>query len=530
MKEASRIGRFQAKQNELKNLSNFVNYTPEQIDEARKIAKTLPNEKKEKNNFISSIREFKEMEQNKKGYKAWLKQRDLKEIENLKNRELTPEQIKKGNEEKEIIVDTVKEINIKAEEYSENLENAYDTLQGLTWLLAIPVGILTNKVLKLFKVPTKSTAAISIALPTLLSLIIGFKGTADQKEASRVGRYHARKDLLKNPSRLLAYTDEQMESAKDIKAPVQKRGFFNKLGQSFKFLRTYGKDKREYKEYKKTTELESKKLQKAFKQIEISDEQKIEAERLQKNVYRAFDEVDEMSQKYSEDIEAGCEIAKQGLSTAWSVATIFGTAATILGITKGKIRLIKPANKLVNFIFDKNSSLRKTFNELTKTVTSKGRETSSKFQRAIIKNNLTHFLEKSENSEIKNSVQNFLQEIGKVSGEVIIRPSQEAGIPVIRQLTRRDHEDGQVIPVLPQGAGELISVHDRHHDIQHHQIHVLGVHEAERFLTVGGFRNGIAFRFQHRAHQAAGILVIIYYKDIEHRYLLCRETPAPGIL
>ncbi|MCQ2753679.1 MAG: hypothetical protein MJ231_01375 [bacterium] len=418
-KEASRIGRFQAKQNELKDISNFVNYTPEQIEEAHKIAKTLPNEKKEKNNLASSIREFKEMEQNKREYKAWLNQRDPKEIENLKNRELTAEQIKKGNEEKEIIVDTVKEINIKAEEYSENLENAYDTLKSLTWLLVIPVGILTNKILKLFKASRKVTAAVSIALPTILPLIIGFKGTVDQKEASRVGRYHARKDLLKNPTRLLAFTDEQMESAKDIKAPVQKSGFFNKLGQSFKFLKTYGKDKREYKEYKKTIELENKKLQKAFKQIEISDKQKVEAENLQKNVYRAFDEVDEMSQKYSEDIEAGCEIAKEGLSTAWSLATIFGSAAAILGITKGKIRLIKPTNKLVNFIFDKNSSLRKTFNELTKTVTSKGKETSSEFQRAIIKKNMTKYLEKPENAEIKNSVQNLVKEIGKVSGEVI---------------------------------------------------------------------------------------------------------------
>lgn len=38
-KEASRIGRYQAKQNELKGLESFVVYTPEQIEKQKKLQK-----------------------------------------------------------------------------------------------------------------------------------------------------------------------------------------------------------------------------------------------------------------------------------------------------------------------------------------------------------------------------------------------------------------------------------------------------------------------------------------------------------
>ncbi len=41
-KEASRIGRFQAKENELKDVKNFVMYTPEQIKAAEERAKDFP--------------------------------------------------------------------------------------------------------------------------------------------------------------------------------------------------------------------------------------------------------------------------------------------------------------------------------------------------------------------------------------------------------------------------------------------------------------------------------------------------------
>ena len=308
-KEASRIGRFQAKQNELKGLENFVIYTPEQLYEAKKIAFDIPDEK-ERNSIFKMISELRGIARDKKAYERWLAEKDPNEIEKLKSVNLSPKQLEKARENQELIVDTVKEINIKAEEYSENVENAFDTLGTLSWLIAIPFGMGINQILKLAKTSPKVRALVSTLVPTFTALWIQTRGTIEEKEASRNGRYKARQDILKNPARLLAFSDEEMKSAAHIKAEPQKQSFFEKLGGSFAFLKSYFKDKAEYTEYKKTTRKENEKLQKAFKQIEITDEQKAEAGQLQKNVFRAFDEIDEMSQRYSEDIEAGSEIFK----------------------------------------------------------------------------------------------------------------------------------------------------------------------------------------------------------------------------
>ena len=243
-KEASRIGRFQAKQNELKDVENFIIYTPEQIEKAKEIASNIPDTK-EKNNLSKIFSELKELEQDKSKYKAWLAQKDSDEIEKFKSVKLTEEQLKKGREEQELIINIVKDVNIKAEEYSENVENSYDTIGTLSWLIAIPVGFAVNKLLKLTRTNKKARAVISTMIPILIPLVIQTQSTVEEKNASRIGRYQARKDLLAHPERLIAFSDEEMEKASHIKAEPQKKSFFQKLGGSFSFLFFYLKDKKE---------------------------------------------------------------------------------------------------------------------------------------------------------------------------------------------------------------------------------------------------------------------------------------------
>lgn len=100
-------------------------------------------------------------------------------------------------------------------------------------LLAIPLGFGINKLLKAFKVSPKANKIVSIAVPVLTSLGISMTGTVEQKTASRIGRYKARQDIMKNPARLMAYSDEDMKKAENIKADKQKQGFFEKLGRQF---------------------------------------------------------------------------------------------------------------------------------------------------------------------------------------------------------------------------------------------------------------------------------------------------------
>lgn len=399
-KEASRIGRYQAKQNELKNIENFVVYTPEQIEKAKEIAKNIPDEK-EKNSISKMIKELKDVQKDKKAYKEWLKTKDPNEIEKLKNLNFTQEQLEKGREDKELIVDAVKEINIKAEEYSENVENSFDTLQTLSWLIAVPVGLGINKIMKAFKATPKVKNAVSISIPILTPIFIALFGTLEEKKASRVGRFKAREDLLKNPARLMSYTDSEMEKAKDIKAPEQKQSFVQKIGDSFAFLSKYYKDKSKYNKYKKTTQKENEKLQKALKEVEITDTQRQEAKTLQKNVFRAFDEVDEMSQRYSEDVEAGCEIAKEVGGTAWALGSLAGSVLFAVSIAKGKFPIAKITNKLANMTFDAKSPLKKAVNNVYDVLKTKDKKTVQDFQKNLVKGNLKYFYLDPKNADIQ---------------------------------------------------------------------------------------------------------------------------------
>ena len=424
-KEASRIGRFQARKNELKGLENFVEYTPEQIKQAQEIAKKIPD-KNEKKGLAQAFEQFREMNKEKSNYHAWQRNKDPKEIEKLKNIELSDEELKKANENKELITNTVSEINIRAEEYSENLENAFDTFGTLSFLVAAPLGFGINSILNKFKVSKKANLITSILVPALTTLFIQMAGTIEQKEASRIGRHQARKDLLKNPARLMSFTKEEMDLAKNVNAPEQKIGLFKKIGKSFAFLKDYYKDKKEYKNYKENTQKQKEKLQEAFKHVQISEEQKRDAKLLQTNVFRAFDEVDEMSQRYSEDIEATTEVAKETVSTAWGFISGAALAALALWIKKGKISLAKPVKWLSNITFNQNSSLGNSIKRLCDTLQKGKKGSAGEFQNALLsKNKISTFLEKAENAEIKTAYQEVVSEVNKIANSGIAEISNK---------------------------------------------------------------------------------------------------------
>ncbi len=439
-KNASRIGRYQAKQNELQDLKNFVVYTPEQLEKAEEIARKIPDEK-ERNSISKIIKELKDVSKDKKAYKKWLANKDPKEIEKLKSVNLTPEELQRANEDRELIVDAVKEINIKAEEYSENIENAFDTFSTLSWLAAAPLGFGLNKLLKLFNVSRKMRRPISWLVPVITSLTIQLSGTIQQKKGSRVGRYKARQDLLKNPARLMAYTDEDMEKAKDVKAPKQKISLLKKIGNSFIFIKQYIKDSKEYKKYKRTTEKENEKIYKAFKEIKISEAQKEEAKALQKNIFRAFDEIDEFSQRYSEDTEAACDIAKQTGSTLWSIGSLVGMTLLGLSVAKGKFPITKLVNKLTNLTFDKNSSIRVSVNNLHNILKAQGKANTKEFQKSLVTGKMGNYLSKPENKAVKDAISSLKEEFAKISTGSIsqIKKGDKKNLSSILSVMFKEH-------------------------------------------------------------------------------------------
>jgi len=364
-KEASRLGRFQAKKNELKDAKNFVAYTPEQIKAAEILAKKTPDKKEDKS-ISKLLKDMKQASLDKKEYKniAEQKAKNPEDTQKILNTKFAPKQTVQGEEDKEIIVNIVKDINVKAEEYSENAESVFDTMGTLSFIGSIPIGFGINKILKQFKnVPTNAKMMVPMISSWLITLGVAFWATSEKKESSRVGRFIQREKILKNPKNLMVYSDAQLKQAENIKSDKVKKGFFEKLGSNFKFLKTYLNDKKDYEKYQKTEGKNNEKLYDALKQTEVSQSQLKDAKHIQEKTFKAFDKIDEMSQRYSEDVEAGTEIAKNTVGLVWGLGSM--TAMALLGFAaqRGKLPLHKIIKGASNIALDKGSSIRNLINQ-----------------------------------------------------------------------------------------------------------------------------------------------------------------------
>ena len=212
----------------------------------------------------------------------------------------------------------------------------------------------------------------------------------------------------------MAYSDEDMQKAEKVKAPEQKKTVFEKIANSFVFLNTYQKDKKEYNNYKKNIAQKQEKLQKAFEQIPISNEQRKDAEKLQKKVFLAFDEIDEMSQRYSEDVEAGCEIAKNVMGNLWGLGIGGASIWIAIAAAKGKFPISKLANTITNIGLKKDSTLRNAVNNLYNTL-KKDKKLMHEFHLALTSNNLKYFLKKPKSKEILTAYNKLKREVKNLS-------------------------------------------------------------------------------------------------------------------
>lgn len=423
-KEASRIGRFQAKQHELKDARNFVNYTPEQIEAAKIIVKNMPDIK-DKKGIAKAFKDMKQMSKDKKEYKKWLKERikNPEDLDKVLNTKFSPEQLAQAQKDKEIIVNIVKDINIEAENYSENTENLFDTMALLSFIGIPAVAFGINKFLSLFKkLPAGFKKATGPAAAVLLPMTILMTGTAAQKKAARVGRYKKRKEIEENPSILIKYTDEQLKKAENIKAPEEKKGFFKGIGEDLRFLKTYSKDMKEYTKYVKKERKEQEKFNEALKQVDVSDAQLKDAKHLQEKTFMTFDKIDEMSQRYSEDTEAATEIAKQSMSLVWNLGSMGAILLLTLGFIKGKIPLHRIFKKASDIALNKQSSIRKLINQAYEIV-----KNDKELKRDVNK----MFVNQKSMARVKNHPQ-----LGEIVNELIFKAAKKA--PEIERSTNPD--------------------------------------------------------------------------------------------
>lgn len=330
---ASRRGRFEAMRKDLKNPKGFAILTDEQAKLAKERAKNIVLESDKKHSFQigQNLKALKDMALDSKEYKAHKKQFDLELMEAEKhfNDRMTPEEVLKAKKDQQLLTKLVEKIDIASQDYAENAELATQTAVVGALGLGTLFNIALSKFLKAIKIKSEGKiTAISQVVSILIPIALSIAAAQIQKQASRVGRFKIKQELLNNPEKLVYVSDENTGEIKNI--AVQKE----RKDNIFKFLTNVWKDNREYNKYKKTTAKEEEKFYKAVETLDLSPEQMKDAQTLQRNAFKTFNKVDEKSQKYSESIEA------LGQAVALPISLLFTGAGAAIG-TK---YLVKSAN------------------------------------------------------------------------------------------------------------------------------------------------------------------------------------------
>lgn len=334
-----KISHYQS-QEDLKDPRNFVLYDDDQVEKAKKLVKagSIPNNENENtkfksgffSNLFSLIHDYKD-------YEGWEsnQQYDI----SIANPNPKHDELLKAKKDQSAILRSVKVINEKADEYSENMESSAGTLLNSSLVGGAAIGYFSDKLLEKVQIGKKSlpdhfvdkliNSRITDAFgpykdvfntvlqqkstrKTLMGVLSGFVAgiltipisLKLKRQSTRIGRFAARKELEEDPKNCIYYDDKLIELAQSEKSQVKKKGVVQRIIDDFKFIPRAYRESVEYSKYKKTEREESKKLQNALKYVDIKPGQIEEAKNLQKKIFLAFKKVDEKSQEYSENMEA----------------------------------------------------------------------------------------------------------------------------------------------------------------------------------------------------------------------------------
>ena len=413
---SSKVARYQARKI-LEDPKAFVNYTPEQIEAAKKYIEDHPELKKEKKKDKLKGGLFKSIYNVIKDTKAYKKSKAEEAKTSKKvDRVLTAEELKQAKKDKEVIQRSVRIINNEAEKYSENMEVAAGVIMGSTpiiggfcgWLAGLVMNKtgLTNKIInntvdkyasdeakeayKRFRElkegapgytarwskfasamkkdkdrvagkPSAKNALSETVIPKVKKMfavglahkwgnakIIGLIGAFAsaipaslialklQKSAARAGRYTAKRELEKDPTNFIGYTEEDYNEVKDVKG--KKQTFGQKVKELALFVPNVLKQYYAYDKYKRTEFKDQQLLMEQLQKSEnISSEQLRDAKNLQRKLFNTFEKVDDNSQIYSESMEAAVEIAQPFALYAGMLTAISPLLITAHQLAKGKL-------------------------------------------------------------------------------------------------------------------------------------------------------------------------------------------------
>lgn len=320
---ASRKGRFAAMRNELKNPKGFAVLTEEQMREAEKLAANMVlDDKKPAKVFSKNLKNLKDMTIDSKEYLRHKREFELALLEDEMhlNDNMTPQEIENAKKDQQLLTTLVEKIDIASQDYAENAELSAGALTSIILGCGALFDLGLQKILNACKVKLAGVISAATKVFTVFAGLTCAIMTAQiAKQASRVGRFKIKQELMKHPEQLVYVDNDKANSVGDVK-PVQ-----NKKQGIIEFLKTAWKNNKEYNNYKKNQAAAEKKFYQAIEKLELTPEQMKDAKRLQKNAFKTFNKVDENSQKYSESVEAF------GQSVAYPLNLIFSSIGVAIG-------------------------------------------------------------------------------------------------------------------------------------------------------------------------------------------------------
>ena len=237
----------------------------------------------------------------------------------LQENELNEKEIKDAKKDRVLLLVMLREINTKAQSYTEKMQSITDNLITLSFALGSLFTLGYERIAKSLKLKSSSLPA---GMGLFMLMGSTFFASWAQKRAGLVGRFKAKQDLMQNPEQLIYVSSKKTSTINDEDIEINTKQKSNSL----KFLKEFFKNNKEYNEWKKTKGLSGKDISKAIENIELSPEQIKDGKRLQRNLFKTLYKVDKNTQNYSSQIDLMAE------STKFPVALLFGSIGSVWGM------------------------------------------------------------------------------------------------------------------------------------------------------------------------------------------------------
>lgn len=320
----NRKRRFDTMEKELQDPKIFVVLDASQKEVFNKNLENIKNNKKKSSTNLAKkkIKNIKKIILENLLYEK--KQNQFKEKykvdKTFYDEKLTEKEIKKAKKDKVLLSVLIKEMNTRSQSYTEKMDKITNNLITLSFALGSLFTLGYERLAKTLKI---KHSALPAGLGFTLFIGSTIFGTWAQKRAGHVGKFKAKQELMQNPEQLVYISKNDTDAIEndEIEAILEQKH----KTSSFKFLKDFFNDNKEYQKWKKASSLSGKDISMAMKDIEISPEQLQDGKQLQTNMFKTFYKVDKNTQNYSSKIQLANESTKVPITlTLGTIGSVWG--------------------------------------------------------------------------------------------------------------------------------------------------------------------------------------------------------------